>query len=261
MTDQHNGKDQPLDRTFAVLEAVVAAERPLSVSDISTVLALPAATVHRLVAQLLDRELLKREFHTKRVLAGPRLVEFGANILEAAVQADRPRAILLNLATRLGEHCQVGIVSENEVLYVSTARADRTIGLQFEPGRRAPLHCTSIGKLYLASLRPQSFASWLTTAPLQPFTANTLTDPASLRAEIEIVRHRGWSESHEEYVEGVSGCAVPIRKNGRFVAGLGIAAPAIRLNASRMQEVLPHLTKASGAITAALYGRSQSGSQ
>ncbi len=252
MNDQLDGRDQPLDRTFAVLEAVVAARRPLSVSELSTVLELPAATVHRLVAQLLDRDLLKRELNTKRVLAGPRLIEFGRSILEAGVIADRPHTILLNLATRVGEHCQIGIVSEGEVLYVDTARADRATGLQFLPGRRAPLHCTSIGKLHLASLSPHDFECWLALASLRPLTDRTLVDPAALRAEIETVRERGWAESHEEYVDGVSGCAVPIRRNGRFVAGLGIAAPAIRLDADRMQEYLPHLLKASKAIGAVL---------
>ena len=251
MTDT-TARDQPLDRAFAILEAVVAARRPLSVTDIAMILDLPAPTVHRLVAQLLERDLLKRELDTKRVLAGPRLVEFGAGVLEGAVLADRPHTILLGLANRLGEHCQVGIVAEGQVLYVDTARADRIIGLQFEPGRRAPLHCTSIGKLYLASLPPAQFDAWLATAPLVATTGHTTTDAAVLAAEVSKVRARGWSESHQEYVEGVSGCAVPIRRDGRFVAGLGIAGPAIRLDAERMKAILPRLNDAAQAIAAAM---------
>lgn len=245
-------RDQPLDRAFAILESIVAAKRPLSVTDLATILELPGPTVHRLVTQLLERDLLKRELDTKRVLAGPRLVEFGAGVLEVAVLADRPHTILLSVANRLGEHCQLGIVAEGEVLYVDTARADRVIGLQFQPGRRAPLHCTSIGKLYLASLPLAQFDAWLATAPLLATTSHTVTDPAVLASEIGEVRGRGWSASHEEYVEGVSGCAVPVRREGRFIAGLGLAGPTIRLQPDRMTEILPRLKEAADAIAASL---------
>ena len=245
-------RDQPLDRVIAVLGAVASAKSPKSVTEIAADLGLPGPTVHRQLAQLLERELLKREIHTKRVLVGPRLVELGASILEAAILADHPHRILVSLANRLGEHCHIGIIVDDEVLYADTARVDRAIGLQFQPGRRAPLHCTSTGKLYLASLPPRELASWISNSALPSFTPQTVVDGLKLSAEIEIVRQRGSAESHGEFVEGVSGCAVPIRRNGRFIAGLGVSGPSLRLNPARIQEILPHLMEASRAIADAL---------
>jgi len=250
--NQYKDNDQPLDRAFGILEVVASAKAPLSITDLSAILSLPAPTVHRLVGQLLKRDLLKREFDNKRVLPGPRLIEFSSGVLEASMLADRPHVVLLSLANQLGEHCQVGIVAEGEVLYVDTAKDHRTFGLQFRPGRRAPLHCTSIGKLYLASLPVDAFKHWLHSTSLLRYTANTIVDRDALAVEVDGVREQGWSVSTEEFVEGVVGCAVPIRKNDRFMAGLGIAAPTVRLSATRLDEILPLLQNAARAIASEL---------
>jgi len=53
------------------------------------------------------------------------------------------------------------------VLYVDTARVPLSgPGLMFEQGRRAPLYCTSIGKIFLAEMADEEFSQWLTQMPL-----------------------------------------------------------------------------------------------
>jgi DNA-binding IclR family transcriptional regulator len=239
---------QPLDRVVSVLEAVCRFEAPTSIAEIAAELSLPAPTVHRLVEQLSGRGLLKRALGSKRVVIGPRLVELGASILRSAMIGDQPHAILVEVARGIVEHCQIGIVSESEVLYVDTARVDHGNGLQFNPGRRAPLHCTSIGKLFLASMSSRKFEEWLAVAELQPFTKNTITEKQALRAAVETVRNTQWAYSDEEFVPGVSGCAVPIQTRGRFTGGLGVSAPSIRFDFERAQGILPRLIVAARAI-------------
>jgi IclR family transcriptional regulator, acetate operon repressor len=245
-------REQPLDRIFLLMEAVARAGKPTTITEIAAQIGLPPPTVHRLVAQLVSRDLLKRALDSKRVLVGPRLVDFGARVLKGAMLADQSHLILSNLANELGEHCQVGIVAEGAVLYVDTARADRALGLQFQPGRRAPLHCTSMGKLFLASLPETSFEEWLSGSLLKSYTGNTITDRKLLRREIAAIRLRGWASNREEYVPGVSGCAVPLPGGGSFVAGLGTSAPSVRLDSAKMKELVPRLSSAAEAIAQAL---------
>ena len=252
MNNKNSDLDQPLDRAFRILELIAAAESPLSVTDIAASLKLPAPTVHRLVGQLLERHLLKREFSQKTVLVGPRLVHISAGALKAAVVTDKPKLVLERLAHQLDEHCQIGIVTDGQVHYVDTVQANRTFGLQFQPGRKAPLYCTSIGKLYLASLPDTAFHHWLKSAQLAPFTAKTKSDRDALAKEVTQVRKRGWSVTKEEFVEGIVGCAVPIMTRDRFVAGLGVAAPTVRLGPKRLKEILPLLRDAANEITEAL---------
>lgn len=223
--------DQPLDRALAILMTVAGAARPISVTDVAAACGLAGPTAHRLVLQLEKRGLLKRALGSKKVLGGEALLNLGLSALDAAVRGDRPHQILLSVAAELGEHVQLGTRMDNDVLYLDTARAPRSgAGLQFEQGRRAPLHCTSIGKIFLAELSDDEFAWWLAHTPLQEATPRTIIKPAALRSVIAKVRSSGWATSKDEFAAGVIGCAVPIRTaDGRLIAGLGISVPDARV--------------------------------
>jgi len=246
--------EQPLDRALAVLSGVVAAARPVSVTEIATACALPVPTAHRLVAHLEIRGLLKRALGSKKVVGGAALLQLSVSALEAALRADRPHQVLLALAAELGEHMQVGVRSGNEVLYIDTASAPRSSGgLLFEQGRRAPLHCTSIGKIFLAELPEEEFDWWLAHTPLPAVTPRTITKPASLRGVVAKVRKTGWAVSNDEFAAGVVGAAVPIRSaDGKLVAGLGISVPSARLPLERLTQFRARMEKAASAIGLAL---------
>jgi IclR family transcriptional regulator, acetate operon repressor len=236
--------DQPLDRAIALLTGVAVAARPMSVTDLAAECGLPGPTAHRLVAQLEKRGLLKRALGSKKVIVGEALLALSRSALDAAIRGDRPHQILLALATDLGE------------LYIDTARAPRSgAGLHFEQGRRAPLYCTSIGKIFLGELPEEEFSWWLAHNPLRPVTPHTITKPATLRAVINKVRGSGWAISKDEFAAGVIGCAVPIRTtDGRLVAGLGISVPSARLPFKELERFRPRMARAADAIAKAIAG-------
>lgn len=246
--------DQPIDRAFAVLGTVVTQAKPISTTDIAMALSLPVPTVHRLVAQLEKRGLLKRALGSKKVIAGEALVRLGLSAVDAALRSDRPHQILLALAADLGEHVQVGVRSDNDVLYVDTARVPLSgPGLMFEQGRRAPLYCTSIGKIFLAEMDDEEFSQWLNQMSLPAATPQTITKRSQLRAVIADVRKTGWASSDGEFSVGVVGCAVPIRgRDGRLVAGLGLSVPSARMSMPDLARYRPKLEAAARAIAAAL---------
>ena len=246
--------EQPLDRALALLAGVAAAARPVSVADLAAECGLPGPTAHRLVAQLEKRGLLKRALGSKKVLVGETLLQLSLSALDAALRSDRPHQILLALAADLGEHVQMGIRSENDVLYIDTAKAPRSGGgLQFEQGRRAPLYCTSIGKIFLAELPEDEFSAWLAHNPLRAVTPRTITKTAALRTVISNVRESGWAISKDEFAVGVIGCAVPIRtSDGRLIAGLGISVPSARLPFKELERFRPRMEQAATAIAKAI---------
>jgi DNA-binding IclR family transcriptional regulator len=246
-------REQPLDRALAVLEVVANATRPISMTAIAAECDLPVPTVHRLVAQLEKRGLLKRVLGSKKLLVGCALVNLSVAVIESALRSDRPHQILISFANEIGEHCQVAMRADDSLLYLDTARALKSQGLHFEQGRRSPLHCTSIGKLFLAELRDADLDWWLAHAPLEPLTPRTLVSPAELRMEVQKVRREGWGTNNEELAAGVVGCAVPIRDYaGRLIAGLGISAPSARIAFDQLPRFRTAMESAAAKIRAAL---------
>ena len=250
-TARGSQSDQPLDRAIALLTALATAARPTSVTELATMCALPVPTVHRLATQLEQRGLVKRALGSKKLVVGPGLVRLGAAAADAAMRADRPHQILVALAHQLGEACQIGVRFDNEVVYIDSVRTTRATGLHFEQGRHAPLHCTSIGKLYLADMPDDAFESWLAKASLARLAPRTIVSKARLRAIIREIRRDGWAASDEEFVPGVVGCAVPVRLgNGALLAGLGVSVPSARMAFTKVKGFVQPLLAAAREIAA-----------
>ena len=245
--------DQPLDRALAILSAVADAARPISVTAIAAECSLPVPTVHRLVSQLERRGLLSRVLGSKKLVVGRGLVKLGMACLEGALRTDRPHQILAILANRIGEHCQIGRRFEDAIVYIDSASVQRSDGLYFEQGGRAPMHCTSTGKLFLAEMSEADFDFWIAHAELTRLTPSTIVSAQALRIAIRRVRQEAWATTIGEFVVGVVGCAVPIRtSSGRLIAGLGVSAPDARTSPEQLKQYRPLMQAAAAEIATAI---------
>jgi DNA-binding IclR family transcriptional regulator len=249
-------KDLPLDRALTVMELVLTMPGRLSVATLAAEADLPLPTAARLVGQLESRRLVRRGLNTRQLLPGPRLIAMGLDAVRAAVTGDAAHLLLVGLAARLGEHCQIGVVSGAEVVYVDSARGARGASLQFEPGERVPIHCTSTGKLFLAELDDAVLPCFVGSRPLRRYTPSTVTDPIALLAQVREARRRGWAATDGEYVAGVVGCAVPIKsRDGAMLASLAMAIPEVRTPFSTVHRFVPALREAAKAIGDAIEAR------
>jgi len=246
--------DQPLDRALAVLSTVADAARSISVTEIAVECGLPVPTVHRLVSQLERRGLLSRALGSKKLVVGRELVRLGTASIEGALRTDRPHHILAALANRLGEHCQIGRRFDDDVVYIDSATVHRTDGLYFQQGGRAPMHCTSTGKLFLAEMSDADLDFWLVHAHLKRMTPSTIVSAQALRTTVKMVRRETWATSIGELVVGVVGCAVPIRAaSGRLIAGLGVSAPGARTPVEQLKKFKPLMQAAAAEIAAIIF--------
>jgi DNA-binding IclR family transcriptional regulator len=70
---------------------------------------------------------------------------------------------------------------------------------------------------------------------------------------IRETRSKGWAWNIEEYVVGITGCAVPVlSRGGKLVAGLGVSAPSARMDYNGLQKLIPRLKIAANKIAAAI---------
>jgi DNA-binding IclR family transcriptional regulator len=116
-------------------------------------------------------------------------------------------------------------------------------------GGRAPLHLTSVGKLFLAADEPQRTRAYATRTGLQGHTKNSITNVDALERELSKVRQYGQANDNEELELGVRCMAAGIYDDqDRLVAGLSISAPSDRLE----DAWLPKLKETARQISEAL---------
>lgn len=218
-------------RSFSVLDYVVRAGHPVSSTDIAEQLGLPRPTVYRMVEQLEPQGFLHRQFTTRRIAVGLRLLDFAFGVLHSSVQYAPRRQILNTLVAEVGETCNIGTLDSSQIIYFDRVEATHwPLHLHFSIGSRVPLHCTAIGKLFLAFLLERKRVALLGQLDLTPYTETTITTIAALKAELDRIRQEGLSVNREEYLSGVTALAAPVFNARRqLIAGIAIQVPASRM--------------------------------
>jgi len=244
------GKAFPTVKAVAILEAMATVRRPLGVTEVGVLLGLPKPTAHRIVRMLESEGLLQREPGSRRFVPGARLVRLGLGVVAASMLSAPRHAILEALSQKIGETCNFGVMADSHVVYLDRVESAWPFGLRFERGSRVPLHCTSMGKLFLSLMPAKKCALLLRSIPLYRYTENTLTDAARLEAELENIRSAEVSTDNQEFLAGVVCVAVPVRDtNKQPVAALAVSAPLARMTLQQGLQHVPLLKAAAEQLT------------
>jgi DNA-binding IclR family transcriptional regulator len=232
-----------------VLEALVAAERPAALAELTSIVRLPKPTLYRMLGMLEAAGLVMREPGARRYAPGPRLATLGRNVmLNGSVRAGR-RAILARLVEEIGETCNFTMLDGAEVIYVDRVEAAWPLRMNLTSGSRVPLHCTASGKLLLALLPKASRERITGQLALTRYTDATITDRRQLSSELARIRASRYATDKEEYHAGLVCVAVPVMNaRERACATLAVQAPVSRMPLERALGHLPALRQAARAI-------------
>src|SRR5690348_5192321 len=188
-------------RSFVILEHIASAPAPVDVLDIISSLKLPKATAYRLVDWFVSHGYLVREPGRRRLIAGPRLTNLAFSVLSASMRNDSPHLVLQRLVRSLNETCNIGTLLNGEVIYLDRVEAEHwPLRLHYQSGSRVPLHCSAIGKLFLAVAPSPRRQRLLQSLELRRYTDTTITDRTQLEAELRQIRKEQVSFDREEYL-------------------------------------------------------------
>jgi DNA-binding IclR family transcriptional regulator len=207
-----------------------ASERELGVSELARRLGLGKSTVHRLLATLAAEHLVEMNPATGRYRLGIKLFELGTVVATRFELHEAVAMYIDDLRARTGETVQVGVLDGSEVVYIERRESLRTLRHMVDLGHRNYANCTACGKVLLAALAEADLDRLLIGRQLPARTAHSITDPDRLRAELAVVRERGYAENIRESASDTASVAAPIYDDGkRAVAALSVAGPLSRM--------------------------------
>jgi len=249
---------QVLERMVSLLDALAQQPRAVSLKELSSRTALHPSTAHRILNDLVTARFVDR-VDTGSYQLGLRLLELG-NLVKARLSVrDAAMGPMRELHRLTGQPINLSIRQGDEIVYIERALSERS-GMQVvrAVGGRAPLHLTSVGKLFLAGENHRALQNYISRTGLAGHTRNSLTDPARLERELAQVRSHGFARDNEELELGVRCIAAGIRDDsGDLVAGLSISAPADFLQNGWVEQ----LCRTAAQISASLgYDASESNS-
>ncbi|MBN9425094.1 MAG: IclR family transcriptional regulator [Burkholderiales bacterium] len=225
--DESRTAIQVIERLVSLLDALADQPEPVSLKDLSGRTGLHPSTAHRILNDLVTARFVDRAEPGTYQL-GIRLLELG-NLVKARLNVrDAALGPMRELHRATGQPVNLSIRQNDEIVYIERAVSERS-GMQVvrAVGGRAPLHLTSVGKLFLAVEDVKNVRGYATRTGLAGHTKNSITEPTRLERELALVRARGYARDNEELELGVRCIAAGIRDDsGKLVAGLSISAPA-----------------------------------
>jgi len=236
-------------RAVSVLEALVAADRPASLAELTEASRLPKPTLYRMLGMLESAGLVSREPGSRRYAPGHRLASLGRNVmLNGSLRAER-HAILARLVDEIGETCNFTMLDGAAVIYLDRVEAAWPLRMNLSSGSHVPLHCTASGKLLLALLAKAARERLIAHLALDRYTDTTITERKRLDAELARIRARRHATDNEEFHAGLVCVAVPVTDAGKRVcAAIAVHAPVSRMPLARALEHLPSLRRSAQAM-------------
>jgi DNA-binding IclR family transcriptional regulator len=233
MDEQHaeKGSIQVIERMMSLLDELANAAEPASLKRLAQATGLHPSTAHRILAAMTHSRLVERH-DTSTYALGIRLLELG-NIVKSRINIrEIALPFMLSLHETIGESINLGIRDGDEIIYLERTSSGRSlVRVVYLVGGRAPLHLTSLGKLFLAADSAADVRAYAKRSGLPGKTPHSLTQLAALEQELDTVRRQDLAYDNEEAELGLRCVAAPIRNDeGAIVAGLSISAPTDRHN-------------------------------
>ena len=227
---------QSLGRAFAILEEIARHRDGIGLAELSKLVGLHNSTTFHLAKTMVSLGYIRQERDSKRYRVGRSLFALAASALDEIEMVNLATPILEDLSRETGESGHFAVRMGDAVIVIARTSGPGAFQLTDRVGVVRPAHCTALGKIILASLRPDQLKRFLERVELKPSTKKSITDPAVLLKEIAEIRRSAIAVDDGEFNLEVRCVAVPVYHfSGDVVGALGISGPVWRMTDQAMQ--------------------------
>jgi DNA-binding IclR family transcriptional regulator len=224
-------------RTVALLELLAArGDRPARLDELAAELGVPRSSMYQLLQTLVDCRWVRTDVTGSLYGIGIRALLTGTSYLDTDRRVRVIRPYLDEASDALGETIHLARFDSPDVVYLATRESHEYVRTINRVGRRVPAHAGALGKALLAE-RPDAELP-LPAEPFAALTEHTHTDRASLLADLEQVRERGYSTEHEETVPGIAGFGFPLRYDSPAIDAISCSVPLARLTVDHESRIV-----------------------
>jgi IclR family transcriptional regulator, KDG regulon repressor len=234
--DRRRGGVQSLGRAFAILEEVARHRDGIGLAELSKQVGLHNSTTFHLAKTMVSLGYVRQERDTKRYRVGRPLFALAASALDEIEMVNLATPIMEDLSRETGESSHFAVRMGDAVVVIARTSGPGAFQLTDRVGVVRPAHCTALGKIILAALRPDQLKRFLERVELKPSTKKSITEPSALLREIAEIRRSAIAFDDGEFNAEVRCVAVPVYNfTGDVIGALGISGPVWRMTDQVLQ--------------------------
>lgn len=209
---------QAVNMALQILEHLAAQRGAMGVTELARVMQTTKSRMHRHLRTLIEGGYVVQSLESEKYRIGSRLLTLGRTVAEHFDLARTAREEMRDLRDRVGQSVVLSRAEPSGALVLETLPGREAIEIVVKPGSLLTLHCTAQGKVTLAYAEP-ALRERVLLSRLDIRTPDTITDPEVLRAELALIRERGWATAAGESLVGVNALAAPIFAGGGVMVG------------------------------------------
>ncbi len=219
-------------RSAALLRTLGDASSGMSLGQIAKQISLPRSTVQRLVGALEAEGLVMTGTGAGRITLGPEFMRLAGRARPAIINRVRP--VMERLSAELQETVDFSSIQRTNIVFLEQVVGNQRLLAVSHVGDAFPLHCSSVGKAYLATLTPDEIVRRL-GEKYEGRTPKTLTSFDALLAGIEEAKSTGVGVDCEEHTEGICAAGIAFEDDAGSWYGLSLPMPVARFTKKKAQ--------------------------
>ena len=246
-------KVHSLDRALEILLLFQQEGRELGVTQIATLMNLQKSTVHRTLSTLEGKGFIQQNQETGRYWLGMRLYSLGMLVREKLPLSRLLAPYAKELAEKYREAVHLSVLDTSALeprhLVIDKVESSQVLSLTPPIGSSEPCHCSAGGKCLLAFSSPE-YLKRFEGCRLRSFTPHTIIEWAKLKAELDVIRERGYSVSDEELELGLTCIAAPVFARGEeIIAALSLSGPTSRMKTEEFNAMVDEMVRITKCIS------------
>ncbi|MFS0821542.1 IclR family transcriptional regulator [Bacillus sp. 1P02SD] len=198
-----------VENALDLLEAFLENES-LSLIELEKLLNRPKSSLFRIIATLEKRAYITRNSRDGKYCLGFKPLELTKKILHDNALRKCAMDDIIWLAEKYGDTVNLGVMTEDDVLYVEIIEGTHSLRMNESVGSRVPFHSTAIGKAIASSLPANELERLIEVKGFPKITANTIRSKDVFLEEVSKIKNLGYAVDNEESVLGARCIAAPI---------------------------------------------------
>ncbi|SFB13739.1 MULTISPECIES: IclR family transcriptional regulator [unclassified Bacillus (in: firmicutes)] len=242
-----------VSRALDIITIVSMKKGGIGVTEIAKQIDINKSSVYRILSTLVQYGYIEQDSETGRYKLGYKFLEVSTKLLDSIDLREEAKPFLLELENETNEVIHLVVYDQGEVVYIEKLEGNETLRMHSKVGKRAPMHCTSVGKAILAHLPSSVVLEILERRGMAMHTEHTITDKDQFLKELIQVKQKGYALDLEENETGITCIAAPIFDHlGKVIAAISISGPTIRMTDERMESLQDRMIEIGKQISARL---------
>ncbi|MFH5292771.1 IclR family transcriptional regulator [Campylobacter coli] len=211
---------QPTLRVLNILELL--AKEKLTLSTIAKKLNIPAGTLWPILQTLQEKQYIRCDLKNKSYYLDFKILELGYNIKSENSIFEMIKKHMKNIRNLTNQTCQMGILKEENVLYLEKIDANNPVQLKSFIGTSYPAYATSLGKALLSNKNKEELKK-IYPNNFKKITENTLKNIDELYQQIEQIKKEKIAIESGEINPQIECMAIGIEHKNKIIAAISIS--------------------------------------